>query len=103
MTDLPILDWLMRWYESHCDGEWEEDGGFEITNLDNPGWSVKLPLKGTALSNRNYGRVEHNYDHETEWWTCWVEKDEFHGAGGPLQLRAMLEEFRRWAESPADS
>jgi hypothetical protein len=48
-------------------------------------------------------RLKHHYDHETEWWTCWTENNEFHGAGGPLQSAAMIETFRAWAEATVSS
>jgi hypothetical protein len=32
-----LLEWLMRWYAAHCDGEWEHTYGVVIDTLDNPG------------------------------------------------------------------
>ena len=95
------LRWLMQWYEGHCDGDWEHGFGPEIGTIDNPGWSLKIPLEGTECDGCEFSRLKHNYDHETEWWTCWTENNEFHGAGGPLQLAAMIETFRAWTETVA--
>jgi hypothetical protein len=89
----------MHWYESQCDGEWEHGFGPSIGTIDNPGWSLKIELAGTQWDGHTMGRIQHNYDDETEWWTCWVEENAFHGAGGPLQLGAMIEAFRRWTEA----
>ena len=32
-----MLEWLMNWYESNCDGDWEHSYGVKIESLDNPG------------------------------------------------------------------
>ena len=93
------LEWLMHWYASNCDGDWEHTFGPQIETIDNPGWTLKIPLERTACDGREFARLEHNYQHETEWWTCWTEGNEFHGAGGPLQLRSLIQTFREWAES----
>ena len=41
MTDSP-LDFMMRWFASHCDGDWEHDLGIRIETLDNPGWAMDV-------------------------------------------------------------
>jgi hypothetical protein len=79
----------------------EHGFGPEISTIDNPGRRLKVPLKGTECHGREFPRVQHNYDHETEWWACWTENNEFHGAGGPLQLAVMLETFRAWTVASA--
>lgn len=86
----------MNWYLSHCDGDWEHQCGPEIRTLDNPGWRLKIPLEGTERDGHEFPRLEHNYDHGTGWFPCWTEDNEFHGAGGPLQLAAMIEVLRSW-------
>ena len=99
MTQQSPLDWLMHWYEAQCDGEWEHGYGIRIESLDNPGWSLEIELQGTSWDGRTIERIEHDYEHETEWWTVWTEDNSFQGAGGPLQLGAMIEAFRRWVEA----
>jgi hypothetical protein len=98
MMEEGTLDWLTRWYESQCDGLWEHGYGIAIGTIDNPGWSLKIELRDTALDGRTLDRIMHDYEHETEWWTCWTENNEFHGAGGPQQLAPMIRAFRDWAE-----
>lgn len=95
------LQWLMQWYEGHCDGDWEHSFGPEISTIDNPGWRLKVSLEGTECDGWEFLRLEHNLEHETEWWTYWTDNNEFHGAGGPLQLVAMIETFRSWAATKA--
>jgi hypothetical protein len=99
MEQPDTLDWLMRWYEAHCDGDWEHGNGPEIGTIDNPGWRLKVPLAGTECDGREFARLQHNYHDDTEWWTCWTENNEFHGAGGPRQLVALIETFRKWTET----
>ena len=40
------LGWLERWYQAQCDGDWEHHSGVTIETLDNPGWLVKIDLRG---------------------------------------------------------
>lgn len=118
---MDALDWLCRWYQAQCDGDWEHSFGpsmtmvenarrplqgggayvfgSAITTIDNPGWSLHIELAGTDCDGRMLDRIEQKLEHETDWWTCWTEANVFHGAGGPLQLRALLETFRDWATS----
>lgn len=96
---MDVLDRLERWYEAQCDGDWEHGFGPQISTIDNPGWRLKVDLHGTDCDGRILEPVENNYDHDTEWWRCWTEGNEFHGAGGPRKLRAILETFRAWVEA----
>lgn len=93
-----ILDWLMRWYEGQCDGDWEHVYGIAIDTLDNPGWSLRIDLNGTQLDGQIFERRTHKYEEEADWWSCWTEDNQFHGAGGPQQLGPMLRVFRDWVE-----
>jgi hypothetical protein len=42
-----LLPRLQRWYHSQSDGTWEHASGVRIETLDNPGWSLKVDLRGT--------------------------------------------------------
>jgi Immunity protein 53 len=94
---MDVLDWFARWYEAQCDGGWEHQHGPSIDTIDNPGWSLKIDLTGTDCDGRTLDRIKHNYEHKTDWWTCWTENNVFNGASGPLHLRSLLEAFRDWA------
>ena len=100
MTNVAALDWLMQWYQAQCDGDWEHGAGVVIETLDNPGWSIKIDLNGTPLDGQALERLTHDYKHATEWWTCWTQDNQFHGAGGPQQLGSIIGAFRAWAERP---
>lgn len=94
---MDALTWLSRWYKAQCDGNWEHGYGVSITNIDNPGWWLKIELAGTDCDGRTLDKVAHNYGHETDWWVCSVENNVFHGFSGPLHLQSLIETFRGWA------
>lgn len=93
---MDVLQWFERWYEAQCDGDWEHGFGPEISTIDNPGWSLKVDLAGTDCDGRVLDRLSHNYEHNTDWWTCWTESNVFHGVGGPRHLHSLLDAFRKW-------
>ena len=43
------LIWLINWYTSHCDGDWEHIFGIKIGTLDNPGWHIQISIEETEL------------------------------------------------------
>jgi hypothetical protein len=100
---LDELAWLMRWYRSRCDGEWEHDHGIEIGTLDNPGWSLKIDLRGTPLEGRAFTHVSFNVDEvasrpDASWYDCRVVDSAYEGYGGALDLPVLVRIFREWAE-----
>jgi hypothetical protein len=94
MSDL--LARLQLWYLAACDGDWEHQYGPRITTLDNPGWSVSIPLVGTYLEGLAFDPVV-NLEDEQRWVHCVVEAGSFEGRGGPLMLEEMLGMFFDWA------
>ena len=94
---MDVLNWLERWYEGQCDQEWEHSFGVTIESLDNPGWQPAIDLEGTDCDSRTLRQIDHMGEHETDWWSCWTKDNVFHGAGGPLHLRSLLETFRNSA------
>jgi hypothetical protein len=99
-----LLQWLEGWYRDQCDGEWEHSYGVAIGTLDNPGWSVKIDLAGTALANtRAFEERDDGHD-GPGWFRMWmdVEAATFNGVGGPAALSVILERFRRLADGQGD-
>ena len=93
---------LQQWFERHCDGEWENDSGVIIETTDNPGWWVKINLKGTELLTKPFTEVrrgELSNDPQPPWLTCYVKDGVFNGAGDPSKLEAILEIFLSWASA----
>ncbi len=48
---MSLIEELQSWYLSQCDTRWEHSYGIEISNLDNPGWSLKIDLLETCLES----------------------------------------------------
>ena len=101
------LPWLMQWYLHQCNGDWEHAYGVQIRNLDNPGWTLKIELSDTALEHRPFTRVEYGepaddleeWKRTGSWWVADVKGVCFDGACGPLDLEALINVFRNWAEA----
>jgi len=90
------LDWIQAWYRTRCDGVWEHSYGIKIDTLDNPGWSVGIDLKGTALEHTSMETVFRD-DGPDNWIRLEVKEGRFIGHGDPSKLRAILASFREWA------
>jgi hypothetical protein len=104
MNNMSEIEWLMTWYLSNCNDDWEHLHGVKIDTIDNPGWTLTVDLTGTALADRKFSRVDHdikNADQDLEsnspWWSCYVENFQFHAACGPKDLVSVLAIFRAWA------
>lgn len=98
MTKTDLLTWLESWYESQCDGDWEHAFGVSIDTLDNPGWTIKVDLDGTELEDQEMVPIREERS-PLDWVHCWVKHRQFHGAGGPQNLREILTLFRDWAQT----
>jgi hypothetical protein len=88
---------LSDWYLDQCDGLWEHTQGMSITTLDNPGFALKIDLKGTPLEDAEFDRVEVEYQTEDRWYTCWKEDGTFNAAGAPSTVEDMIECFLDWS------
>lgn len=96
--DSEILVWLQNWYANQCDGLWEHSYGIDIGTIDNPGWKVKIDLKGTALDGKSFEkkRIENNED---DWIIYWTENSVFEAAGGIKNLVGIIKIFKKWVET----
>ena len=93
---------LVEWFNAQCNGDWEHGDGVKITTLDNPGWSILIDLDNTDLEDREFTPVE-DLAPERDWMRCWIEKGQFHAAGGPDMLRPMLRVFLDWATTESET
>lgn len=98
------LSRVQSWYARQCNGEWEHHHGVSVQSCDNPGWWVKIDLKGTQLANRSFERVTENVDAEGWprgglWLDCSVADGVWSGAGDETKLEQILEMFLSWAEA----
>jgi hypothetical protein len=91
----PIRDplaWLMTWYRSHCNGDWEHQNGVTIGTLDNPGWLMDVDLRDTEHEGRTLQRklIERS---DNDWVSIEVVNNKFHADGGPENLSEMISLF----------
>lgn len=87
---------LCTWFERQCSKDWHEDRGIKIDTLDNPGWSMKIDLKGTELQDKTFHdiRIERS---DRDWVVARKNADVFEAFGGPMNLGEMIESFLVWA------
>lgn len=86
------VDWLMTWYRSQCDGDWEHQNGVRIETLDNPGWSLEADIAEVDLEHKVLPStlIERSDD---DWVLVEVKDGLFRADGGPCNLREMIEIF----------
>jgi hypothetical protein len=87
-----LLSRLEGWYISQCNGVWEHEERIKLSTVDNPGWTLEVNLVETEWANRAFSRMQIDRS-EHNWLHCWVEAEKFFAAGGPLNLREMIETF----------
>lgn len=84
-----------------CNGDWEHTYGIFISNIDNPGWSLKVELKDTYLYNAAFEEIKIQRSDEGDWILCKIEEGDFQGYGGPGNLSELIGIFLEWAENNA--
>jgi hypothetical protein len=89
---------LATWYQSHCDGDWEDIYGIKIDTLDNSGWSVDISLQETELEDKDYEQIKIERSQE-DWLRCSVKDGQFQIRCSPLNLEEGLNTFLTWADS----
>lgn len=82
-----------KWYNQHCNGDWEHDFGFAIETLDNPGWAITIDTEGTTskLKDKPW---ELNENSATDWYGFKISNGKFEASGDPLKLNFLLRLFR---------
>ncbi|MBC7148140.1 MAG: immunity 53 family protein [Rhizobium sp.] len=88
---------LCAWYELQCVDDWHEDHGIKIGTLDNPGWSMKIDLEGTALCERPFQEIQIERT-DRDWVFARKDGSTFEAFGGPMALDEMIKIFLAWAE-----
>jgi hypothetical protein len=83
---------LERWYSARCNGTWEHGYGVKIDTIDNPGWTVRIGLHGTAKQNSKLERVKLDRT-EDNWIHYRTEKSEFHIRCGARNLSEAIQLF----------
>jgi hypothetical protein len=96
-----LIRWLEDWLQDQRDGELEDERGFILRTLDNPGWLLTVSLGEVAGSSDRLLLLDGdppcaengNVGGET-WLICEVKSGKFVGAGDPSQLARIIETFR---------
>ncbi|WP_313914521.1 immunity 53 family protein [Tahibacter sp.] len=88
---------LCAWFERQCVDDWHEDHGIKIDTLDNPGWSLKVDLRGTALEKEVFQDVKVEKS-DCDWFVARKRGEIFESFGGPKNLDDMIVSFLAWAE-----
>ncbi|NJA06626.1 immunity 53 family protein [Methylomonas sp. UP202] len=99
--DNDLINSLERWYLSMCNDDWEHTYGIFISNIDNPGWCLKVELSGTNLEEVYFEDLMLQREDENDWIICKVENGTFIGYGGPKNLKELINTFLVWSERRA--
>ena len=89
---------LEEWYERQCNDEWEHSYGIKIDTLDNPGWSIKIDLKGTKRQGAELKRMSIERT-EQNWIFYWTEENQFQICCGPKNFTEAADLFVEWFDS----
>ena len=92
---IDLIEFVQNWYAEQCNGEWEEDRGVLIDTLDNPGWMVKIDIRGTNLAGVVFPKVDVERT-EADWFSCEIKDEVFVAYGGPRNLTEILSAFQGW-------
>jgi len=92
------LIWLLEWYASQCDGDWENKNTIQISTINNPGWGLSISLVGTELENMPFQKIKISRT-ENDWVHCFIRNKVFEGACGALNFAETLQIFHYWVES----
>ena len=94
---MSIINWLEKWYESNCNGDWEHTFGVAISTLDNPGWHVQLNVIETTYEDVIFDDVIIERT-DNDWVHCKKIEGNVECAGGPKNLGEMLEIIKKWMD-----
>jgi hypothetical protein len=94
------LDWLMAWYQSNCNGDWEHQNGIKIGTLDNPGWYLEVNLENTTKDGCVIARklIERT---EIDWVDVETKENVFRAYGGPGNLAEIIHMFAAFVDGSA--
>ena len=90
--------WLLNWYRSQCDGDWEHYRRIHISTSNDPGWKVSIGLEETGLEEIPFKKFESQRT-KNDWICCDKSLYEFIGSCGPQNLLELLCVFQEWAMS----
>ncbi len=89
--NMELIKRLQNWYKNNCNGDWEHSYGLNISNVDNPGWTVTIDLEETPFDNSIFEKSFHNGD--DDWLIIKVKDKKFEGHGDANKLETILAIF----------
>lgn len=97
-TSVNSIEWLMAWYDSRCDGDWEHQYGVHIRTLDNPGWALDIDLAETPYADciLSGDLIQRS---EQDWLFIEAKDAKFRARGGPKNLAEMIDHFAEFVSS----
>ena len=90
------VEFLLAWYRSQCNGNWEHSNGVTIESLSTPGWMVTIDLLETPLQEKPMAPIRQERS-PTDWLVCEIDHNRFRGQGDSQKLVAILQAFQNWA------
>ncbi|MCK1383307.1 Imm53 family immunity protein [Bradyrhizobium sp. 21] len=99
-AEIELFRRLERWYAAQCNGDWEHTYGITLETVDNPGWSFKVEISDTYLSDRAFEEIHENQGNDRNEFLCRVKDRVFIGQSPPDRLHEIISIFLCWAESP---
>lgn len=93
---LPFIG-LQDWYLKRTDGELAPTWDIQIDTLDEPGWSVSVPIDGTELAGKQLPEVAIERT-QSDWIHAWTDGHAVHIDCGPLNLTEAIKTFMAWAQ-----
>lgn len=100
MTNITQDDYyklLLDSYYKILDDDWKCDYGIEIETLDNPGWAVKIFLRGIGLHYQTFHKIEQIESHD-DWICCNIENDVFKAYCDVSKLETIFVNFFEWID-----
>lgn len=95
---LSLLNWIQKWYNEQCNGDWEHQYGILIDTLDNPGWKITINLSDTHF--KKYTCKKTKIEREGNNWIHYgTEGNNFEIICGPMNLEEAIKIFKTWIES----
>lgn len=94
MTKYNSLDWICKWYDQNCNGNWEHDFGIVIESLDNPGWSITIDTEGTSIELLDKPWILKENSTE-DWYGYKISNGKFEASGDPMKLPFLINLFQK--------
>ncbi|EKO89363.1 hypothetical protein LEP1GSC151_2151 [Leptospira interrogans serovar Grippotyphosa str. LT2186] len=87
------FSWLMKWFQSQCDGDWEHENGIAINTNGDRGWQIKIEVNFTELDGVEVAHTL-NQKGEDDRYSFSLKDGKFLAEGDSKKLPIILEKFK---------